>query len=165
MSDTSFVKRVIGTQPGQISQEEEWRKGFGGENAGGANPFCLSLRFKDGRELDGFSMSLYARHHWIDGGGPVERLLLVFSIGGVYVEGYHLKREVEALLEEGKLKRIQEHDTAEIAAIRHHNLDKRKAADKEAVVLRIVVSPGIEEVLESDENLAAIAKVVKGEDA
>ncbi len=58
----------MGTQPGQISNVEEWRKGFGGDNAGGANPFSLSLRFKDGRQLDGFSMSLYARHHWIDGG-------------------------------------------------------------------------------------------------
>ena len=163
MSDISFVRKVMGTQPGQISNVEEWRKGFGGDNAGGANPFSLSLRFKDGRQLDGFSMSLYARHHWIDGGGRVERLVLVFSIGGVYVEGQHLKREIEALLEEGKLKRIQEHNSAEIAAIQSHNLDRRKPEEKEPIVLRIIVSPSIETLLESDETLAEIAKAVKGE--
>ena len=52
-----------------------------------------------------------------------------------------------------------------IAAIQSHNLDKRKAEDKEPIVLRIVVSPAIETVLETDENLAEIAKVMKGEDA
>ena len=164
MAETSYVRKVMGLQPGQNGEVGEWRKAFGGDNAGG-NTFSLSLRLKDGRQVDGFSMSLYARHHWIDGGGPVERLVLLFSNGGVYVEGHHMKREVEALLEEGKLKRIQELDSAEIAAIRRHNLDKRKAEEKEPIVLRIVVSPEIEEVLESDENLAGIAKAMKGEDA
>ena len=158
----------MGGRPGQESDSEEsrpWRDGFRGDNAGGVGPFCLSLRFKDGRQWDGFSMSLYVRHHWMDDGGRTDRLILVFSGGGVYVEGHHLKRQVEALLEEGKLKRIQEHDRAEVAAITAYNLDKRKAEDKEPIVLRIVVSPAIEAVLESDENLAAIAEAMKGEGA
>ncbi len=89
--------------------------------------------------------------------------MLIFSVGGVYVEGQHLKREIEALLEEGKLKRIQEHNSAEIAAIQRHNVDKRKPEEKEPIVLRVIVSPSIETMLESDETLAEIAKAVKGE--
>ena len=110
-------------------------------------------------------MGLYKRHYWMNGGGKVERLLLLFSDGGVYVEGLHLKPQVEALLEEGKLKRIQIHNSADIGAIQSHNLDKRKPEDKDPIVLRIVVSPAIETVLETDENLAEIAKVMKGEGA
>jgi hypothetical protein len=163
MAETSFVRKVMGAPPGATTEGEGWRKGLIGDNAGGANPFTLSVRRKDGRQVDGFSMSLYARHHWIDDGGPVERLVLVFSIGGVYVAGHHLKRDVDALLEEGKLKRIQEHDSAEIAAIRRHNLDRRKAEDKEPIVLRVVVSPGIEGALAADESLAAVAEAMKGE--
>lgn len=162
MPETSFVRKVMGQQPGEAGQEEGWRKGFGGDNAGAANPFSLSVRYRDGRKVDGFSMSLYVRHHWIDAGGQVERLVLVFSTGGVYVEGQHLRREVDALLEEGKLKRIQEHDSAEVAAIRGHNLDKRLPEEKEPIVLRVIVSPDIEAALEGDENLAAIAQAMKG---
>jgi hypothetical protein len=166
MPEASFARKVVGPRPGLAEAGEgkhDWRKGFCGDNAGAANPFSLSLRHRDGRACDGFSMSLYARHRWIDQGGPVERLVLLFSNGGVYVEGQHLKREVEALLEEGKLKRIQEHDSAEIAAITAHNLDRRKPEDKEPIVLRIVVSPSVESVLENDENLAEIARAMKGE--
>src|ERR1700683_2369822 len=129
MAETTFAKRFMGPQA--EDGERPWRNGFGGDNAGGVNPFCLSLRTKDGRQIGGPSMSLFAWHQWIDDGGPMEKLVLIFSVGGVYVEGVHLKRVVESLLEEGKLKRIQEHSSTEIEAIRAHNLDNRKPEDKE----------------------------------
>src|SRR4051794_14827517 len=109
MPEVSYARKVMGGRPGQEENAGEntpWRNGFSGDNAGTANPFCLSLRFKNGRHLEGFSMSLYVRHYWMDDGGQVERLVLVFSIGGIYVEGHHLKKQIDALLEEGKLKRI-----------------------------------------------------------
>jgi hypothetical protein len=163
MRDASFAEQVLGKRAREADAPEDerpWRNGFSQDSA--ANTFSLSLRAKDGRSLDGFSMSLYKRHRWLDGGGRMERLVLIFSEGGVLVEGYHFMRDVEALLEEGKLKRIQEHNSSEIAAIRHYNLTH---AEKQAVVVRIVVSPSIETVLESDESLAEIAKAVKGESA
>ena len=116
MRETSYARKVMGSQAGPKEEQGEtgewrnWRNGFGADNAGSANPLSISLRYKEGRSLDGFSMGLYKRHRWMDGGGKVERLLLLFSDGGVYVEGLHLKPQVEALLEEAKLKRIQEHD-------------------------------------------------------
>jgi hypothetical protein len=158
MPETSFAKRFVNAQE---NDDKNWRAGFGGDNASGANPFSLSLRPKNGRQIDGLSMSLFVCHHWIDDGGSMDRLVLVFSVGGVYVEGIHLKRQVEALLEEGKLKRIQEHDSAEIEAIRAHNLDKRKPEEKEPIVLRILVTPDIETRLRSDEHLAVIASAMK----
>jgi hypothetical protein len=166
MPDNSFAKRFIGSQAAQPDdQDPAWRPGFGGDTVGGANPISLSLRTKDGRQIDGLSMSLYECHHWVDDGGPIDRLVLIFSVGGVYVEGNHLKRQVEALLEEGRLKRIQEHDSAEIEAIRAHNLGQRKPEEKEPVVLRILVTPDIETRLRSDENLAVIASAMKGGDS
>ena len=167
MGETSFARKVMGGGQGpddQIDESRPWRNGFSGDNAGGTNPFCLSLRSKDGRQMGGPSMSLFTWHEWIDDGGPTEKLVLLFSVGGVYVEGMHLKRAVEALLEEGKLKRIQEHDSAEIEAIRAHNLDKRKREEKEPIVLRIVITPDLETRLKSDETLAVIAARMKGED-
>jgi len=163
MAETSFAERVIGSH-GKSEESRGWRNGFSGDNAGGFNTFCLSLRAKSGREIDGISMHLYVTHKWLDNGGPSEKLVIFFSAGAVYVEGLHIKRQVEALLEEGKLKRIQEHDSTEIEAIRAHNLDKRKADEKEPIVLRIIISPDLETRLKTDEYLAAIAAAMKGED-
>src|ERR1017187_4563914 len=159
MAETSFAKRFVNAQE---NDEKHWRPGFGGDNASSANPFSLSLRPKNGRQIDGLSMSLFVCHHWIDDGGPVDRLVLVFCVGGVYVEGIHLKRQGGALPGEGKLKRSQEHDSPEIEAIRAHNLDKRKPEEKEPIVLRILIAPDIETRLKSDDNLAVIANAMKG---
>jgi len=167
MAEISHAKRIMGIAEREHGDAEEgrtWRKGFGGDNAGGLNPFCLSLRRKDGRQSEGPSMSLFLWHYWIDDGGAVERLVLLFSVGGIYIEGMYIKRQLSALLEEGKLKYIQQHDAAEIEAIRAHNLDKRKPEEKEPIVLRILVTPDIEKRLQSDENLAVIAAAMKGEE-
>ena len=155
---------IAAGESGGAEEGRAWRKGFGGDNAGSLNPFCLSLRRSDGRESEGPSMSLFAWHYWIDDGGPVERLVLIFSVGGIYVEGVHMKRQLNVLIEEGKLKYIQQHNSAEIEAIRAHNLDKRKPEDKEPIVRRILVTPDIMTRLKSDENLAAIAAAMKGEE-
>ena len=77
------------------------------------------------------------RHKWIDRDSKTERLVWIFSNGGIYVEGQHLKRGLDAL-EEGKLKRIQEQDSNEIALIQSHNADVRKPEDKEPIVSRVV---------------------------
>jgi len=163
MVETSFAKKFMGGQA-ETEEDRPWRNGFSGDNAGGVNPFCLSLRSKSGREMEGPPWSLFTWHGWIDSGGPTEKLVLLFSVGGVYVEGLHMKRQVEALLEEGKLKRIQEHGDAEIEAIRAHNLDIRRPEEKEPIVLRIVIAPDMETRLKSDESLAVIAARMKGED-
>ena len=173
MAEISYAKRIMGSGAGPPDVDDEsrpWRNGFSGDNAGGANPFCLSLRSRDGRQMGGPSMSLFIWHDWIDDGGPTEKLVMFFNIGGsinvcgIYVEGLHMKRPVEALLEEGKLKRIQQHDSVEIEAIRAHNLDKRRPEEKEPIVLRILVTPDLETRLKSDENLAVIAEAMRGDD-
>ncbi len=101
-----------------------------------------------------------ARGKWIDRDAKTERLVWIFSNGGIYIEGQHLKRGLDAL-EEGKLKRIQEQDSNEIALIQSHNADVRKPEEKEPIVSRVVVSPSFESVLEEDENLVEIAKAIK----
>jgi hypothetical protein len=158
----SFTKRFVGAQP-ETEVERGWRNGFIGDNSGGLSPFCLSLRAKEGRLMEGPPWSLFTWHAWMDDGGTVEKLLLLFTVGGVYVEGFHMKRQVEAFLEEGKLKRIQEHDKTEIEAIRAHNLDKRKPEEKEPIVLRILTVPNVIKRLEIEEYLGPIIVAMKGE--
>jgi hypothetical protein len=156
--------RKYAEPPGKPQDEAEWkspwRRGFLTEREGSAQSFSISMRRQDGREGGGFSTGIYLRHHWIDSGPQLERLLLMFSEGGIYVEGQHLQRGLDAL-EEGKLRRIQVHDSSEVALIKAHNAQTRKAEEKEPLVLRVVISPSVESVLEADENLAEIAKVVK----
>ena len=109
-------------------------------------------------------MQLFTWHTWIDGGGPVEKLVLFFSVGAVYIEGVHMKAKVEAIFQEGKLKRVQQHDTLEIEAIKAHNLDVREPEKKEPIVLRFIIVPDLETRLRSDESFAPILAAVKGED-
>ena len=115
MAETSFAQRVNK----EATPERPWRNAFTGDNAGNFAPFCLSLQSSDGRTMEGPSMSLFTWHVWLDGGGPVEKLFLFFSVGAVYVEGLHMKAKVEAIFQEGKLKRIQQHDSLEIEAIKY----------------------------------------------
>lgn len=163
MAETaSFAKRYVGMEP-ETEEDKAWRNGFSGDNSGGMSPFCLSLRSKDGRKMEGPAWSLFTWHVWLDNGGPVEKLVLLFTVGGVYVEGLHMRKQVEALLEEGKLKRIQEHDKTEIEAIRAHNLDKRKADEKEPIVLRILIAPNIIKRLEIEQHMGLITSAMKGD--
>jgi len=161
MPEASYVHRLVNRAPKEREEvETQWRQAFIMEREGSAQSFSVSLRLKDGRDADGFPTSLYVRHKWIDRDARTERLVWIFSSGGIYVEGQHLRRGLDAL-EEGKLKRIQEQDSNEIALIQSHNADIRKPEDKEPIVSRVVISPSFENVLEDDENLVEIAKVIK----
>jgi hypothetical protein len=161
MPDGSFVQKLISHAPHEETHTE-WRRAFIVEREGAAQSHCVSVRSRDGREADGFAMSLYVRHKWIDRSAKLERLIWIFSNGAIYVEGQHLQRGLDAL-EEGKLKRIQEQNSNEIALIKSHNADVRKQEDKEPLVSRVVISPSFESLLESEENLGEIAKEMKEE--
>ncbi len=162
----TFVRKYTSTVPtaGSVPSKEEeqtdWRPAFVVEREGSGQAFSVSVRTADGREADGFQISLYERHKWLDRRGRVERLVLFFSIGAIYVEGEHMQRGLDAI-EEGKLKRIQVQDSNEISAIRGRNADVRKPEEKEAIVSRVVISPSFEALLEQDKALAAIAEVIK----
>jgi hypothetical protein len=161
MPETSFVQKFISQAP-HSEPSTEWRRGFLVERDGSGQAFSVSVRDPDGREANGFSASLYVRHNWLDRNVKRERLLLIFSHGGILVEGQHLQRGLDAA-EECKLRRIQIHDSGEIALIKSHNADIRKPDEKEPLVSRVVISPSMQYVLENDENLAEIAKVLKEE--
>jgi hypothetical protein len=166
MAEISHAKRIIGDVTGKAPAADTdmpWRKGIGKDNAGGLPACCLSLRKRDGRHQSGPPMNLLTWHEWMDNAGPTERLFLFFSVGAVYVEGLHLKFHVESVLQEGKLKWIQEHDRAEVEAIRAHNLDKRNAEEKEPIVLRILISPDLETRLKMSKHLAPIIEAMKGD--
>lgn len=161
MRDTAgaFVRKYSAPE---LKEEEQpqWRRAFLVEREGAAQAHCVSVRSPDGRSVEGFAMSLYVRHKWLDRNSRLEKLVLLFSVGAIYIEGQDLQRGLDAL-EEGKLKRIQVQDGNEIAAIKSRNADVRKAEDKEPIVSRAVVSPSFESLLESEENLVEIAKVIK----
>jgi hypothetical protein len=163
MRDTggAFVRKYSAAAvPPQAEEQTHWRRAFLVEREGAAQSFCVSVRPADGREADGFPMHLYIRHKWLDRRARLEKLVLLFDGGAIYVEGEHLQRGLDAL-EEGKLKRIQVQDGNEIAAIKGRNADLRKAEEKEPIVSRAVVSPAFDALLEGDKAFAAIAKVIK----
>jgi hypothetical protein len=159
VAESAFVHKLT-SRVAHEQLEPEWRRAFIVDREGAAQSFCLSVRSRDGRDVDGFAMSLYVRHWWIDRSAKLERLVLLFSNGGIYVEGQYLQRGLDAL-EEGKLKRIQEQDSNEMSLIKARNADVRKQEDKEPIVSRVVTSPSFESVLEHDKDLAVIAKVIK----
>ena len=163
MAEISHAKRILGEVGGIDGDSAPWRKGFGKDNAGGMATFCLSVRSRDGRHMCGPAMNLFTWHDWLDDIGPVERLILFFTVGAIYVEGIHMRGQVESVLQEGKLKWIQEHDRIEVETIRAHNLDKRKPEEKEPIVLRIIVTPDLETRLKMSKHLAIIADAMKGE--
>jgi hypothetical protein len=159
MPEASYVQKLM-NRPQKDEAHPEWRQAFVLEREGAAQAFSVSVRLKDGRNADGFPVSLYLRHRWIDHGSKAERLIWLFSNGAIYVEGRHLKRGLDAL-EEGKLKRIQEQDTNEIALIESHNAGILEREKKEPVVSKVIESPSFEAVLENDESLAEIAKALQ----
>ena len=164
MRDTSgtFARKYTAAVPAPPQEEEQtlWRRAFLAEREGSAQAFCVSVRPADGREADGLPMGTYRRHKWLDRSAQREKLVLMFMDGSIYVEGQHLQRGLDAL-EEGKLKRIQVQDANEIAAIKSRNADVREAEKKEPFVSRAFVSPSFDALLEQDESLAGIAKVIK----
>lgn len=166
MRDTekSHVQKLIGSVGGRDETPSHWRKAFTVEREGTAQTFSLSVRSCDGRSVDGFAMSHYVRHQWLDRNAHPERLVLLFSTGAMCIEGEHLQRGLDAL-EEGKLKRIQVQDSNEIAAIRSRNADVRKPEDKEPVVSRVLIAPSLDTVLENDENLTEITKQLEEDHA
>ena len=161
---SSYVQKLMGVPAREDEPQPEWRSAFVIERESTAQSFSLSVRPADGRSSEGFPMSLYVRHKWLDRNARLERLILLFSNGAIYVEGQHLQRALDAI-EDGKLKRIQVQDSNEIAAIRGRNADVRKAEDKVPIVSRAVVSPPIELVLEEEESLKPIAQAMEEDHA
>ncbi len=162
--EKSHVQKLIGSVGGRDEAPVHWRRALTIEREGTAQTFSLSVRARDGRSVDGFAMSHYVRHQWLDRNARTERLVLLFSVGAIYMEGEHLQRGLDAL-EEGKLKRIQVQDAGEIAAIRSRNADVRKPEDKEPIVTRVLIAPSLDSVLENDENLTEITKQLEEDHA
>lgn len=162
--EKSHVQRLIGSVGGRDESTAPGRKAFTVEREGTAQTFSLSVRARDGRAVDGFAMSHYVRHQWLDRNARTERFVVLFSFGAIYIEGEHLQRGFDAL-EEGKLKRIQILDTNEIAAIRSRNADVRKPEEKEPIVTRVLIAPSLDTVLENDENLTEITKQLEEDHA
>lgn len=159
MRDTTLRKYAASIKEGE-EDHPHWRRGFVTEREGVAQAATVSVYDADGRGRGGFSAQLYLRHEWLDRNPHVQKFVLLFNGGGIYVEGQYLERGVDAV-EEGKLKRIQVHDANEIAAIKSRNADVRKPEDKEPVIFRAVISPPLLKLLEEDEMLAGIAEALK----
>ncbi len=164
MAESSFVGKYTGTplpETKTAAEEPAWRKAFWVDNSGSGNPFSLSVRYKDDREAEGFASLLYLRHRWLDKGGKVEKLVLLFSVGVIYLEGQYLQQGLDAF-EDGRLKRIREQAETEIKLIEAHNLYVREKAKKEPIISRVKVAQSFQEWLESKKAFAEIAKVMKG---
>lgn len=160
MRDTSLRKYAASGVREKEEEHPHWRRGFVTEREGVTQAATVSVYDADGRGRGGFSAQLFERHEWLDRNPRVQKFVLLFSAGAIYVEGQYMERGVDAV-EEGKLKRIQAHDANEIAAIKSRNADVRKPEDKEPVIFRAIVSPPLLKVIEEDAMLAEIAEALK----
>jgi hypothetical protein len=160
--NTNVLPRKYGAPPLNEKEEEHvpWRRGFIYEREGVTQAASVSVYDADGRGRSGFSMSLYLRYEWLDRNPRLQKFVLLFDGGAIYMEGQYMERGADAA-EEGKLKRIQEHDAHEVAEIKSRNADVRKREDKEPVIFRVIVSPPLSKVLEEDPMLAEVAGALK----
>jgi hypothetical protein len=134
-----FAKRLLRGTPATTETHEEGDKGFTSEPQAAAQAFGLRVRFKDGRRALGFSWAMYAGYEWTDDGSK-ERLVLLFGMRALTVEGYNLKRLVHEI-DEGQLRSMRENSSSEVIKKRDGN------PGDEPIITRMEAEPPFEDIL------------------
>jgi hypothetical protein len=128
---SKFLDRIL--EPG------EGTKSYSSERQLAAQAFNLHVARRDGRQAEGFPWAHYAGYRWTDE-GEHERLVLMFGMRVVEIEGYHLKALVDEI-REGQLNSIREVTTAQRMQLERSN------PDNEPVITSVKTYPDFEELL------------------
>jgi len=139
----SFAQAVL---KNAVRHEDDGAKSFTSERQHTAQAFNLHIERRDGRHSEGFAWSHYVGYQWSDE-GDYEKLVVVFGMRAVEIEGHHLKALVDEI-REGQLNGIKELASGQAKLLEHNN------PDNEPVITSVKTYPKLEDIL----------KEIKGED-
>ena len=140
---SKFLDKIL---EGKATEAEEAARSFTSERQHTAQAFNLHVDHKDGRHAEGFAWSHYAGYRWTDE-GSVERLVVVFGMRALEIEGHHLGVLVSEI-REGQLNSIRELASGQAMLLKQAN------PDHQPIITRVTAYPDFEEIL----------KGIKGED-
>jgi len=112
-------------------------RSFTSERQHTAQAFNLHVERRDGRRAEGFAWSHYAGYQWTDEGSH-ERLVVVFGMRAVEVEGHNLGVLVNEI-REGQLNSIREMTTGQALL--------QEATNTEPVISSVKMYPDFDEIL------------------
>jgi hypothetical protein len=148
MPDTkqkSFAESLL-KKTARGTPDDDPEKTFTSERQHTAQAFNLHVERRDGRRSEGFAWSHYAGYQWTDE-GEHERLIVVFGMRAVEIEGHNLGVLV-AEIREGQLNSIRELASGQAQLLQQGNPDNQP----------IIAS------VRSYPDFADILKEIKGED-
>jgi hypothetical protein len=130
-----FLNKILdGKGPG-----EDDGASFTSERQHTAQAFNLHVERRDGRWSEGFAWSHYAGYQWTDE-GEKERLVVVFGMRAVEIEGHNLGVLV-AEIREGQLNSIRELSSRQAQLLQQGN------PDNQPIIASVRSYPDFEEVL------------------
>ena len=143
----SFAEALLKNTPRDMpAQDDDAAKSYTSERQHAAQAFNLHVERRDGRRTEGFAWSHYAGYQWTDEGSH-ERLVGVFGMRAVEIEGHHLGALVSEI-REGQLNGIRELAGGKAMLLAQAN------PDNDPVITSVKSYPEFEEIL----------KGIKGED-
>jgi hypothetical protein len=144
MPDTKsrFLNRILESNEAGAEGEQSFTK----ERQHSAQAFNLHVERRDGRRAEGFAWSHYAGYEWTDEGSH-ERLVVVFGMRAVEIEGHNLGVLVDGI-REGQLNSIRELASGQKMLLEQGN------PDNQPIIASVRSYPDFEDIL----------KEIKGED-
>jgi len=139
---SKFVEKILDTRGG----DGDGDKSFTSERQHTAQAFNLHVERRDGRQAEGFGWSHYVGYQWTDAGAH-ERLVIIFGVRAVEIEGHNLGALVTEI-REGQLNGMRELVSRQAMLLEQAN------PDNEPIISSVKTFPDFEEIL----------KQIKGED-
>lgn len=149
-----FINKILDAK----GIEQDGENSFTSERQHTAQAFNLHVERRDGRQTEGFGWSHYVGYQWTDM-GEHERLVVVFGVRAVEIEGHNLGVLVKEI-REGQLNGIRE------LASRQTTLLEQANPENEPIISSVKTYPDFEEILKGikgeDEHDASHAGKVRG---
>jgi hypothetical protein len=114
---SKFLKTLLDTK------EEGEAQSFTKERQHTAQAFNLHVERRDGRHSEGFPWSHYSGYDWKDE-GERERLIVLFGVRAIEIEGHHLGILVNEI-REGQLNSIRELASRQVTLFENANSDNQ----------------------------------------
>ena len=139
---SKFLDKIL---DGKSTGPEE-AKSYTSERQHTAQAFNLHVERRDGRRAEGFAWSHYAGYEWTDEGSH-ERLVVVFGMRAVEIEGHNLGVLVDEI-REGQLNSIRELASGQKMLLEQGN------PDNQPIIASVRSYPDFDDIL----------REIKGED-
>jgi len=132
---SKFLEKILDKDAAGAAE----RASFTSERQLTAQAFNLHIEHKDGRHSEGFAWSHYAGYRWTDE-GERERLVVLFGMRAIEIEGHHLGALVREI-REAQLNSVRELTTAQCALLSNNS------PGSEPVIERVRSYPDFEDIL------------------